>query len=211
MLYSMIIVGLLLTGCNHDEKIAEQIYSNLEKSAQMEEKFAAKQQNLSELGHEEQAAYQEITSLTMDQENQVRKKLKEAQEYNANLKRTLNGTKESFDKAYRNILSVETNMEKIKAKEQKVKVSKIVQVMEKRHDLIENYYKKYENILKLNQNLYTCMQEKDINATEIDKQIKTINQAHTEMLKIEEQFNQFTAKYNAAKKQYYQDRAGQGV
>ncbi|WP_188456475.1 YkyA family protein [Virgibacillus oceani] len=200
--FIILMASFALSGCNHDAELAEKIHTKLEKSAQLEKAFTQDQQNLLKLSQKEKLTYDEIGSLTIAQDRELKRKIDEAEEYNANMTQLLQDTKESFDEAYRQVLTIHPAVNKIEQPEEKNQANKLIKLMEKRHDEMGHYYKQYTELLQLNHGLYDLIREEEVNPDEIDDQIAAINQANNEMLKTEKQFNQYTNKYNKAKKKY---------
>lgn len=200
-----ILFVFVLTGCNHDEKLAGNIYTSLEKSAQMEKDFGDKQQDLQEADQNEQAIYDKIMALDIDQSDQIKQHIKNAQKCNVKQQQLLEEIKLSFDKSYEVALTIKSNVEEIKDSKQKNRATKVVQLMETRYDLFQSYYNQYEVAIKQDIHLYEQLQDEEMKTTDLDQQINEINQSYSDLKQEEQQFNDYTKRYNKKKAQYYQN------
>lgn len=200
-----VLLIILLYGCHHDQKNAENIYHHLEKSAQLEKSFADQQQTLVKVGHDEQKLYDKIISSSVGHAHEIKTDVKKAQKYNIKQEQHLKASKKHFDRAFTTVSAIKPVVKEIKSPEQKKEASEIIKLMEKRYHLYQAYHKEYMDALMLNQELYKRLAKQDYKTSKLDKQIAKINQKYSNMKDQKQQFNHYTKQYNKAKKQYYQD------
>jgi ABC-type transporter Mla subunit MlaD len=199
----IVLCALLLSGCHHDQKQAENIYTNLEKAADLEKTFADHQQTLNKAEKEEQTIYHKIMDLDMDHVDQLKEYIKSALEKNKEQSDLLNELNAGLDKAYELSLSVQSSIKKIKDKEQQSLAGEASELLTRRYELFEDYYDQYMDVLKVSGQFYEDLKKKDRDANALDKQINKINEQYSKMEKQQEQFNHITEQYNETKVQYY--------
>ncbi|GAB4074779.1 hypothetical protein GCM10028778_22820 [Barrientosiimonas marina] len=129
--------------------------------------------------------------------------MKDAQQLNEKQKHYLQEAKDSFNKANKVSSQIKTAVQDIDDTKEKKKATAVVQLMEKRQNVFESYYHQYLDVLKLNNHLYEQLQSKALKASNLDKQIKKINQNYKTMKEQEQEFNHITKQYNQVKSQYY--------
>lgn len=199
-----IFLTILLTGCNHDEKYAANIYNHLEQAAKLESAFAKKQEVLRQSNEKEQKTYREVLDRSITEEDQITGGIKSAKKENQLQEELLRQAKQEFDKAFDSLADVRTNIDHIKDKKQKEAAAKILDLAKQRNQKLEAYYQEYAHSIKISDRLYEDMLENDFSADKLDSQIKKLNQQYKNMQNEATAFNKATKNYNQAKSSYYQ-------
>ncbi|MBM7600823.1 chromosome segregation ATPase [Virgibacillus halotolerans] len=200
----MMLFLILLSGCHHDQKQAENIYTDLEKAADQEKVFADKQQALKETGEEEQTIYQKIMDIDTDHVEQLKQHIGAAQKNNEQQKQLLEEIDAGLNDAYQLSLPTKKVAEEIRDTEQQKLAIETVELMDKRYELFESYYKDFEDSLKESKEFYGQLQKEDRDTEALDKQIKKINKRYRKMEEQQDEFNRCTEQYNETKSKYYQ-------
>lgn len=195
---------ILLSGCHHDQKQAEDIYTDLEKAADQEKVFADKQQALEEIDEEDQTIYHKIMDIDTDHVKQLKHHIEAAQKNNEQQKQLLDEMYAGLNHAYKLALPTKKTAEKIKDTEQQKLAIETIELTEKRYELFESYYQQYEDSLKETDQFYGQLQKEDRDTAALDKQIKKVNKLYSKMEEQQDEFNRCTEQYNDTKSKYYQ-------
>lgn len=193
-----------LTGCSSDEKQATNIHKIMEKSAEFEKDFAANQRDLYETRKNAQLVYNDLISLDINDKDTIAQKIEEGNTYMMKQQGLLEKAEESFQKAYKESITIQENIKKIKDEEQKKQASKLTTIMNERKKLIEAFFKDYHENLEIQNTLYESIGDGNFNFTILDEQIDNINEHSQEMEEMIQQFNQYTKQFIEAKNDYYQ-------
>ncbi|MEN1967520.1 YkyA family protein [Lentibacillus sp. N15] len=199
----MILLIAMVSGCHADEKQAAEIYKKMEKSASLEEEFAANQKELDENREKEQAVYEELIALDITDADTIEQKLRDAQKYTDSQQQLLEDTKQNFQTAYKHSTKVEVNLKKIRDSKQKKQVTKLLKLMNDRKQLIDSFFAEYQDQLDRQKTFYQQLEDKKFSADKLDQQIETMNEQSQEMEKLIQQFNQSTKQYNQTEEAYY--------
>ncbi|GGH81829.1 hypothetical protein JOD43_002566 [Pullulanibacillus pueri] len=201
----LILVIFVMTGCHHDQKQAEKLHVDLEKSAQIEQRLAKHQESLTQNSTKERKAYKTLLALQIDQNQDIHATIKKAQHYNEEQRRTLNDCDKIFNQGYSLATNAKPLIKDIKDSKQKEAGLKVLKLIEMRHQLYHTYSKEYRHVLDLNDKAYKRLSgESDIEVKKLEDNIKKINQAYKNLDNKKEQFNRYTTQYNQAKWAYYQ-------
>ncbi|NYV67525.1 YkyA family protein [Heyndrickxia sp. FSL K6-6286] len=200
LLLLVLILGLL-TGCKVVPE--EKIYDIMEQTVVKEKDFEKQQKPLTELESKEKKIFEEIMDLGMKDMEQMAKlanlaldNLKERKEKMELEQKSMIASKKEFSK-------IEDPIEKIESKQLKKEAQDLFQLMEKRYAFHDRLYEAYNKGIETNIQLYKLLMKKDVSMDDLENQIEITNKAYSEVLKMNEQFNEQTKKFNNEKKKFY--------
>ncbi|MBU5210904.1 YkyA family protein [Heyndrickxia oleronia] len=200
LLLLVLILGLL-TGCKVVPE--EKIYDIMEQTVVKEKDFEKQQKPLTELESKEKKIFEEIMDLGMKDMEQMTKlanlaldNLKERKEKMELEQKSMIASKKEFSK-------IEDPIEKIESKQLKKEAQDLFQLMEKRYAFHDRLYEAYNKGIETNIQLYKLLMKKDVSMDDLENQIEITNKAYLEVLKMNEQFNEQTKKFNNEKKKFY--------
>ncbi|MCI1589474.1 YkyA family protein [Heyndrickxia oleronia] len=200
LLLLVLILGLL-TGCKVVPE--EKIYDIMEQTVVKEKDFEKQQKPLTELESKEKKIFEEIMDLGMKDMEQMTKlanlaldNLKERKEKMELEQKSMIASKKEFSK-------IEDPIEKIESKQLKKEAQDLFQLMEKRYAFHDRLYEAYNKGIETNIQLYKLLMKKDVSMDDLENQIEITNKAYSEVLKMNEQFNEQTKKFNNEKKKFY--------
>ena len=200
LLLLVLILGLL-TGCKVVPE--EKIYYIMEQTVVKEKDFEKQQKPLTELESKEKKIFEEIMDLGMKDMEQMTKlanlaldNLKERKEKMELEQKSMIASKKEFSK-------IEDPIEKIESKQLKKEAQDLFQLMEKRYAFHDRLYEAYNKGIETNIQLYKLLMKKDVSMDDLENQIEITNKAYSEVLKMNEQFNEQTKKFNNEKKKFY--------
>nr|WP_276532092.1 YkyA family protein [Heyndrickxia oleronia] len=191
----------MLTGCKVVPE--EKIYDIMEQTVVKEKDFEKQQKPLTELESKEKKIFEEIMDLGMKDMEQMTKlanlaldNLKERKEKMELEQKSMIASKKEFSK-------IEDPIEKIESKQLKKEAQDLFQLMEKRYAFHDRLYEAYNKGIETNIQLYKLLMKKDVSMDDLENQIEITNKAYSEVLKMNEQFNEQTKKFNNEKKKFY--------
>ncbi|MFD1038721.1 YkyA family protein [Virgibacillus byunsanensis] len=197
-------LGLLavLSACN-GTSAQEEVYNHLEKAVTLEETFQQQQEPIAELEQKEQELYSEIIDLGMDELDKIKELSNEAIGVIEERSEKIELEKESIDSSKGEFVQIEPLIEDIESENAQSKASEMYEVMMNRYKAYSDLYSVYNESLTLEKELYTMLQEDDIEQEDITEQINKINSSYQEVIEANELFNEYTVEYNALKKEFY--------
>lgn len=175
----------------------------MEQTVVKEKDFEKQQKPLTELESKEKKIFEEIMDLGMKDMEQMTKlanlaldNLKERKEKMELEQKSMIASKKEFSK-------IEDPIEKIESKQLKKEAQDLFQLMEKRYAFHDRLYEAYNKGIETNIQLYKLLMKKDVSMDDLENQIEITNKAYSEVLKMNEQFNEQTKKFNNEKKKFY--------
>lgn len=200
----IILLLIVLGGCQTDTKQASVIYQKTEKAAPYEADFSKKQEALNETKEKEQELYSGILDLDITDTKKLKEKADAARDYIDKQQKLIAEAEEQFHHSYNILKTINDNTEGITDEEQKDKVEEMGELMIKRQTLIDDYFKDYQENLDLHDSFYAKFEEEDFEADNLDEQISTMNKQGQNLEGLIVQFNRTTEQYNQVKGDYYQ-------
>jgi hypothetical protein len=206
----IIFLGILLTiaiisGCNQDDEHVQQMLTKLEKAAELEADFAAQQEPLSELEKSEQALYEEMKELGLGELDQISVLATEAATIADERQALLAKEHTSIEASRAEFEGVGPIAEQIEEESLKVKANVLLDVWDKRYDSYLALYEKYNETIELDKQFYEMYQREDLEIEEVQQIIDQINKNYEEILRLKDEFNQYTTEYNEAKIEFYKE------
>ncbi|MCM3160328.1 YkyA family protein [Metabacillus litoralis] len=203
--YALFIVLLfLLSGC-FGPAPEERIYTILEEAVTLENSFKEQQQPLLELEKKEADLYNRIMDLGMKEFEQVVSLSKEAltsvEERESKLQMEYDSIMSSKDK----FNEINEEIEKIKDETLLQSAQELKSTMEDRYKSYENLYENYKKSISLDKELYSMLQNKDLEMKQLETQIAKINKSYQSVMEQNNEFNKLTEQYNDLKIKFYEE------
>jgi len=199
----LLISGMvILSACNR-ASTSEQMYDHLEKAVSLEKAFEKQQDDIVKLEKKEQELYGKIIDLSMDEFDKIKSISEEAIGVIEKRSKNIQLEKESIDVSKEEFKKIKDLIGDLEEKKAKEKANKMYDVMMKRYDAFYKLNDAYNKSLKLEKELYTMLQQKDLKQETLTEQIKEINDSYEKVLAANENFNTHTQSYNKLKKEFY--------
>ncbi|WP_258000381.1 YkyA family protein [Bacillus sp. Marseille-P3661] len=197
----ILLLILFMSGCG--SSVEDEIYNHLEKAVSLESVFEQQQDPLVELEMKEQKLYEKIIQLGMSQFDEIKGLSQEALAIVEERESRIDKEKESIDASEQEFLLVENQISKIKDINLKEKGIDLTKAMKERYATYDKLYEQYKKAISLDRQLYEMFQKEDLTLQQLEEQITKINTTYDEVVKANEQFNQWTDTYNQKKKEFY--------
>ncbi|HET7578513.1 MAG TPA: YkyA family protein [Bacillales bacterium] len=195
--------SVLLTGCMFGQKPAKKMYKHLEKAVQIEQGFTKYQKQLIKKENKEQQLYGKIIKLNINKFDKIKSLSKQASKLAGDREQLMQKEKKVMFKAYDEFSKVKPIAEKIDDPNLRKQANTLITAMNKRYKTFSSLYKDYITSVNLDQQLYQLLQKKDLEPGALKKQIDKINEKYKAINNEKQKFNQYTEKYNEAKKTFY--------
>ncbi|MFO6495259.1 MULTISPECIES: YkyA family protein [Bacillus] len=192
----------LLAGCLWKDPVSS-LHGSLEKIVELEKPFKKEQASLKSLEKNESKLYEEMIRLNMDDFDQVVKLSNQALKNADKREAHLQTEKESIEKAKREFEANKETAEKIGDEKVRKKAENAASYMEKRYKAYGTLYAAYKSAIGLDKELYKLLQNKDLELSKLEAQLKKINKSYDDVLKRSKDFNAYTKDFNQAKKEFY--------
>ena len=202
---SLLLVGIvaLLSACS-GESVEEKIHTHLEEAVILEEGFKSQQSEITALEKQEQEIYSQIIDLGMDDLDEITKLSQDALAIIDEREEELNIEKESITNAQEEFQSIEELIEGIEEEAVKTKGEEMFQTMMSRYAAYEELYAAYTESLGFEKELYTMLQDEELEQGVLNEHIAKINESYETILAANDQFNEHTIAYNELKKEFYE-------
>ncbi|WP_188454538.1 YkyA family protein [Virgibacillus oceani] len=197
---------ILLSACT-GASTKDEIYDHLEKAVTLEDAFEKQQDSIVELEKEEQQLYSQIIDLGMDEFDKIKQLSKQAIESIEKRTDKIKLEKESIDASKEEFQEIKELIADLEEDKVRKKANEMYDVMMNRYEAYEKLNNAYNNSLKLEKELYTMLQDKDMKQEKLTDHISNINESYQKVLDANDKFNASTTDYNALKKEFY-DLAG---
>ncbi|MEC5426032.1 YkyA family protein [Virgibacillus sp. C22-A2] len=201
----VLIISLLafLSACS-SESTEEKIHSHLQEAVELEKGFEEQQKEITELERQEQELYSQIINLGMEDFEKIQELSQQAIEIIEQRSEKIDLEKESIAASEVEFTKTADFIDDLEEQEVKDTASTMFDVMNNRYSAYYALYDAYTESLMLEEQLYTMLQQEDIQQEDLTEQINTINNSYQEVLEANDQFNEGTVEYNALKKEYYE-------
>ncbi|MGY0692238.1 YkyA family protein [Virgibacillus sp. FSP13] len=181
----------------------EKIYDHLEEAVTLEEAFEKQQDTIVDLEKNEQQLYGKIIDLGMDDFDKIKDLSQQAIETIEKRSKKVELEKESITASKEEFIKTEDLIDELEDKKTRDKAEKMYDVMMNRYQAYDSLNKAYTTSLKLEKELYTMLQKKDIEQETLTEHITKINDSYQEVLEANKDFNTHTTKYNKLKQEFY--------
>ncbi|WP_226376901.1 YkyA family protein [Oceanobacillus halotolerans] len=200
----VVAIGLMLflIACN-STSTQDQIYNHLEEAVSLEEVFENQQQPIAELEKQEQALYNEIIDLTMEELDQIQELSKDAISLIEEREEKIELEKDSISASKEEFSKIESLLDEIEEEDVKRQGKEMYDVMMNRYDAYDDLYEVYTESLSLEKTLYEMLQEEETEQEQLTNHITEINETYQKVLEANDQFNAYTVEYNELKEEFY--------
>ncbi|SFD83637.1 Putative cell-wall binding lipoprotein [Lentibacillus persicus] len=205
-LISLLSLIVILSACS-GTTTSEEIYNHLEKAVENEQEFGKQQNEIVELEKEEQEIYSQIIDLSMEEFDKIKELSNQALENIETRKEKIDKEKESIEASKEEFSNIEGMISDLEEEAAKEKGEELVNTMKDRYKAYDQLYKAYSDSLSLEEELYTILQEEDLEQETLTDHIDNLNENYQNVMNANEAFNELTTEYNALKKEFY-DAAG---
>lgn len=202
-LLTVCLSGVILTGC-FGKSAEENVRGSMETIIELEDTFKNEQKPLRDLETNEHQLFEEMMGLSMDEFDKIVSLSQDALKSVNEREKRMKNERESILKAKEEFESAKESVSEIRDEKIKEKAELAGSYMEKRYVAYEDLYHEYVNAIRLDKQLYTLTQDKNGTIEELEKQIEKINHSYEDVIHVSETFNEYTEKYNKAKKDFYQ-------
>ncbi|UJL47800.1 YkyA family protein [Virgibacillus sp. NKC19-16] len=196
-------LSTILAGCS-GESTEQQIHNHLEEAVSLEEGFEQQQEEITELEKQEQELYSQLIDLGTDEFDQIQEISQQAIDIVDQRSEKIELEKESIDASQEEFNQVSDLIEDLEEEETKAKAEEMYNVMDNRYTAYDDLYTAYTESLELERELYTMLQQEDLEQETLTDHINTINESYQQVLEANEQFNEYTVEYNALKQEFYE-------
>ncbi|WP_162595900.1 YkyA family protein [Bacillus sp. CGMCC 1.16541] len=197
------LVTCMLTACSESSLPELDVYESFEEIVAEEKAFSSQQEPLTELEKKEKELYDEMISLGMKEQEQVKKVASRASKVVSEREKRIEKEKKSIDKSYYKSLELEAEIKKIEDQQVKKEARKLIILMNERYVAYENLYMFYKEGIELDKELYALFQNEGVTLDELEGQITEINNTYEKIINANEEFNRKTQEYNEKKQQFY--------
>lgn len=195
---------IILTACSGG-RVEEQIHSRLEETVVLEQEFEAQQSDITELEKQEQKIYAQVIDLSMEEFDEITELSQEAIKIIEERSEKIDAERESIVSAREEFEQIEGLLEDIEAENVRTKGEEMYQTMVARYDIYDELYEAYKESLKLENELYTMLQEEGVEQQELNDHIEMVNETYGKILDANDEFNELTIEYNNLKQEFYEE------
>jgi chromosome segregation ATPase len=197
----LIAVLFLVTSCN---KLAnEEVLSAFQKIGKYESSVVEQQEKLNELEQKQNQLYDRIMSYGMKRFTMVAQLSKESLELIEERDKHIEKEYKAIQSAKKQINTIKKKIDQFHDENIRRQINRLVNIAEKRYETYDNLYLHYKEMLSLEKELYILLQNKYVAPEQLQQQINLMNEQYKELVSINDQFNEYTEKYNKEKKQLY--------
>jgi DNA repair exonuclease SbcCD ATPase subunit len=199
----LIILLIVLVGCQDDQEQIENIYTHLEETVLLEKKFEDVQQPLLNAEQEEQKLYEEIIKLPLEEFEKIQQLSSNATESAVSRQKLIEQESESIEEANKEFNLITQLLKEIKDQAVKEKGTILIEKMEERYQAYQQLYKEYKAGIEADLKLYELFRKEDLSITELENHINDLNEHYNNILTAQNEFNEKTESYNTSKKEFY--------
>ena len=197
---TLVMLVLIISACSSAE---EDVYKALEQVVVKEEEFEQEQKPLTELEEKEQAIFEKIMELNIDDLEEITKLADEALENLSERENILESEKEAMEKSIEQFKKAEEKMKSVKDENLKKQSTEIAKTMNERYESYDDIYKSYKEGIAENKKIYELLKQEDLKLEDLEKQIDTANESSATVIATNEKFNELTEKFNEEKLEFY--------
>ncbi|RYG74027.1 hypothetical protein EU245_03935 [Lentibacillus lipolyticus] len=209
LLISAIILFVFLPACS-GKSASEQIYNHLEKAVELEKTFEKQQDPIVELEQKEQEIYKKIIDLNMDEYDKIKELSEKALANIEKREKKIKLEKESMQASKEEFMKIEDKLTDLEEASVQDKADEMFAAMTDRYEAYNELHKAYSKSLSLEEELYTMLQDKELEQETLSDHIASLNDSYQKVIEANKAFNNLTNEYNGLKKEFY-DAAGLNV
>lgn len=180
----------------------EKLHTNLEKAVQIEESNE-NIQVMNELEKQNKALLAEIAKLTDQDIKEINKQSDELININEQLTESLKSEKEFISKTKKEFDKNKSLIEKMEENNKKETGLEMYDVMNNRYDIYDKFVDEYLEVIKKRHKLIELIRDENSDSELFFKQLEAVNNQSEQTLKLNQELNKQTKKYNTLKKKLY--------
>ena len=205
IIFSVLAISFLLTGCVSKEKTTERMYQALENIVEAEKAFEEQQEPLVELEKQEKEIYNQIMALGLKQHDEIVKLADEALSIIDKRREHLQKEIDSINASKTEFKNAEEIRNEIDNPEQKKKATELLDIMSNRYKIHDKLAKEYSSALDNDKELYQMLKNESISYEKLEDHVTILNTIYQKVYNANEEFNELTAQYNRKKLEFYEE------
>ncbi|MFS0778805.1 YkyA family protein [Neobacillus sp. 3P2-tot-E-2] len=205
IIFSILAISFVLTGCVSKEKTTERMYQALENIVESEKAFEEQQDPLVELEKQEKEIYNQIMALGMKQHDEIVKLADEALSIIDKRREHLQKEIDSINASKTEFKNAEEIKNEIDNSEQKKKATELLEIMSNRYKVHNKLAKEYSSALDNDKELYQMLKNESISYEKLEDHVTILNTIYQKVYDANEEFNELTAQYNRKKLEFYEE------
>ncbi|MDZ5781675.1 YkyA family protein [Marinococcus luteus] len=186
----------VLSACGSPEGSIQNQWSE---AAGVEEDFAEKDEEMTELAQAEQKVFENLTSYESDEQNKIESSVEEAVSSVNERKELMEKEQEEINQAYDETVEAGDPIENLENKEMTEEAKKAQQAMEKRNEAFNGVHDAYMEAADEEIDMYESFNDGNLELEALEEQLDTINSSYEEVENYRETFNTETEVFNEAK------------
>lgn len=199
----LIIIVALLGACSEKHNVAEDMYTHLERSVELEAPFTNAQKELVQLEQQENELYRQMIEINMNELEQVNELADEALDLVEERRSLLELEMESVQAAKNEFDEIEQYIEDLD-EEPRALADDLIETMNHRYDTFLELYEAYIASLDEDATLYEMLKNEELVKEELDEQVDKVNASYSNVKTAQESFNEYTNDFNELKRQFYE-------
>jgi hypothetical protein len=210
MIRLLVICSILLcqVGCDDGVKKEQQVQKQLEKFERVDANVYEPQQELRQLEEEEKGVYEQLVKLRVDEQIRIKELTDKAKKLLGQRQKIVEKEKETIWKARQEFHGVEPLMKDISNSNVQQEWEKVKGIEENRYASYDELYTEYGQVLKEGSELYRVFSHSPLQMTEIENQIKKIDEKYKRVIELNDSFNNWTEQYYKEKHVLYEKMGG---
>src|SRR5699024_6760882 len=194
------ILIIFLSACGGSTE--EKLHANLEKTVQIEESNE-NIQVINELEKQNKALLADLAKLTDQDFKEINKQSNELININEQLTESLKSEKEFISKTKKEFKKNKSLIEKMEENKKKETGLEMYNVMNNRYDTYDKFVDEYLEVIKKRHKLIELIRDENSNSELFFEQLEAVNNQSEQTLKLNQELNKQTKKYNTLKKKLY--------
>jgi PBP1b-binding outer membrane lipoprotein LpoB len=205
IIFSILAISFVLTGCVSKEKATERMYKALENIVEAEKAFEEQQEPLVELEKQEKEIYNQIMALGMKQHDEIVKLADEALPIIDKRREHLQKEIDSINASKTEFKNAEEIKNEMDNSVQKKKATELLEIMSNRYKVHNKLAKEYSSALDNDKELYQMLKNESISYEKLEDHVTILNTIYQKVYDENEEFNELTAQYNRKKLEFYEE------
>jgi len=197
---TIFILIIFLSACGGSTE--EKLHANLEKTVQIEESNE-NIQVINELEKQNKALLADLAKLTDQDFKEINKQSNELININEQLTESLKSEKEFISKTKKEFKKNKSLIEKMEENKKKETGLEMYNVMNNRYDTYDKFVDEYLEVIKKRHKLIELIRDENSNSELFFEQLEAVNNQSEQTLKLNQELNKQTKKYNTLKKKLY--------
>lgn len=197
---TIFILIIFLSACGGSTE--EKLHANLEKTVQIEESNE-NIQVINELEKQNKALLADLAKLTDQDFKEINKQSDELININEQLTESLKSEKEFISKTKKEFKKNKSLIEKMEENKKKETGLEMYNVMNNRYDTYDKFVDEYLEVIKKRHKLIELIRDENSNSELFFEQLEAVNNQSEQTLKLNQELNKQTKKYNTLKKKLY--------